>query len=66
MKWNPEATKRPAKDRLKELRVNLSELYKRKQSENLSDAELDRVNDRIDALGREIAEAQREYEDQRR
>lgn len=60
MKWNPEATKRPAKDRLKELRVNLHELYKRKQSENLSDAELDRVNDRIDELGQEISAVQKE------
>lgn len=60
MKWNPELTKRPAKDRLKELRVNLHELYKRKQSEAMSEAELDRVNDRIDALEQEISAVQKE------
>jgi predicted nucleic acid-binding Zn-ribbon protein len=63
---NTKIDTRPAADRLKELRVNLHELYKRKQSETMSEAELDRVNDRIDALGQEISAVQREYEDQRR
>lgn len=57
---NTKTDTRPAADQLKELRVSMHELYKRKQSELMEDWELEKLVNRIDALGHEIARVQKD------
>lgn len=53
-------TTRPAQERIAELRVNMNELYKRKQTQLMNEAEEDRLNARIEAISAEITTLQKE------
>lgn len=53
-------TTRPAQERIAELRVNMHELYKRKQTQLMNEAEEDRLNARIEAISAEITTLQKE------
>lgn len=54
------STKQTAQERIAELRVNMHELYKRKQTQLMNEAEEDRLNARIEAISAEITTLQKE------